>query len=959
MRFERNQLLAAVRLALVAGMGGGAATGAIPALAQEAGLQGGQPTELGSVVVTGSRIKRTDLETSQPVFTMNREEIEAQGRTSIGDVIQNLTTTGSALNTKVNSGGSGQTRISLRNLGSSRTLILVNGRRWVGGTGLNGEVDLNSIPSAAVDRIEVLKDGASVIYGSDAIGGVVNVILRDDFEGLETSAYYGQTSFGDGARQRYDLTGGIVRGRFSGMLGVSHVQEDPVWAGDREISAVPVFGATPGFRGVSNTPDGRFSLSRNGSDSFTNDGPGTPFRPYTSADNYNTAPDRYLTVDQQIDSLFGNARIDLTDRLRFRTTAQYLERETGQMLPVNAVVFGGNASGRYSGDMAISADSLYNPLGQDVVWGGRMITEAGGRLITRNVETLGVDAGLEGDFEIGDRLFGWEAGYFHGENKSHDVGIGQQDYSRIRDAIGPSMIDPASGEPICVRTAGDTSSVIAGCVPLNMLGGAGSITPEMLEYISFVENSYTGYKQKTAYANLTGDIVDLPAGPLAFAAGVERREESGYDHPDMLIATGVTNGFSRQPTEGGYEVDEAYLELAVPLLADRPWAQLLDISLATRYSDYSNFGNTLNSKFGFRWKPTDQLMLRGNYTEGFRAPAIRELYLGQSTGTQQNMSDPCAATLQGQPQPNPVACPGVPADLDQLSPATSVTAGGNPDVGPETAVTQTVGLVYSPSWAPGLDLSLDWWRVEIEEAISGVPAQKVLDLCYRAGNPNACSLVQRDVDGQIVSVRSVPTNIGSYDVEGYDLTVGYRFPQADWGRLSLVWDSTYLTRYEVDQDGDGYISQDPVTGDGGNQVGRGDNWRIRSNLALRWQRGVVGANWNVRYYSHLAENCSGLGTEAAVVCSDPDRYTDLSEPQTPPNPPVANGPDLRPRNRIPSAVYHDISAWMDTPWRARVTLGIQNVLDRDPPYSPTTTNSFGPEYELPGRFYYMRYHQKF
>lgn len=956
MRLERNQLLAAMRLALLVGMGG---AGAMPALAQDTEAQGGETTELKAVVVTGSRIKRTDLETSQPVFTLSREDIEAQGRTSIGDVIQNLTSTGAALNTKVNSGGSGQNRVSLRNLGSNRTLILINGRRWVGGTGLNGEVDLNSIPSAAVDRVEVLKDGASVIYGSDAIGGVINVILRDDYDGLEADAYYGQSSYGDGARQSYSLTGGLVRGRFSGMLGISHVQEDPVWAGDREISAVPVFGATPGFRGVSNTPDGRFSLSANGASSFTNDGPGTPFRPYTAADNYNTAPDRYLTVDQQIDSIFGNAKIDLTEQVRFRVTAQYLERETGQMLPVNAVVFGGNAAGRYSGNMAISASSLYNPLGRDVVWGGRMLTEAGGRLITRNVETLGVDAALEGQFQLGQRLWGWEAGYFYGENKNHDVGLGQQDYSRIRSAIGPSMINPATGQPICVVTPGNAASVISGCVPLNLLGGEGSVTPEMLEYINFIEHSYLGYEQKNVYANLTGDLFELPAGSLDFAFGVEHRSESGYDHPDALIASAITNGFTRKPTDGGYDVDEAYLELSVPLLSDLPGARLLDISLASRYSDYSNFGDTTNSKFGFRWKPIDSVMLRGNYTEGFRAPAIRELYLGQSTNTQQNVSDPCAATLQGRPQPNPLACAGLPTNLDQRASAVSVTAGGNPELGPETAVTRTLGVVYSPAWAPGLDMSLDWWRVEIDDAISSFAVQKVLDLCYRAGIENACGLVQRDANGQIASVLSVPTNVGSYDVEGYDFTLGYRFPTTDWGRFNLVWDSTYLANHEVDQDGDGYISQDPVTGDGGNRVGGGRNWRIRSNLALRWQRGMVGANWSVRYFSRLNEVCKSLGTEARIVCSDPDRYTNQTEPQTPPNPPVANGPDWRPRNRIPSTVYHDISGWVDTPWGARITLGLQNAFDRDPPYSPTVTNSFGPEYELPGRFYYMRYHQKF
>ncbi|WP_149193306.1 TonB-dependent receptor domain-containing protein [Luteimonas suaedae] len=950
MRFKRDQLRDAIRFILAMG----AVAVAVPAVqAQE---PSDPPTELQKVEVLGSRIKRVDAETSQPILTLNREEIQAQGRTSIGDVIQAITAAGAALNSNVNSGGSGQNRVSLRNIGSARTLILVNGRRWVGGSGLSGDVDLNSIPTAAVERIEVLKDGASSIYGSDAIGGVVNVILRDAFDGIEANGYYGQFDVGDGARESADFTAGTVRDRFSAMFGISRVSENAVGAGDREISAVPVFGTTPGFRGSANTPNGRFSLERSGSGAFTNDGPGTPFRPLRlPADNYNTAPDRYLSVDQEMTSLFGNATVDFTDNLRLKVTSQYLERETGQKLPVNALVFGGLASGRYSGDMTISADSLYNPFGEDVAWGGRMLTEAGGRMITRDVDTTAVNVALEGAFTLNDRLWDWDLGYFFGRTRSNDTATGQQDYRRVRDAIGPSM-SGADGTPVCVSTPGDLSTAIAGCVPLDLLGGAGSVIPEMLEYINFVESSYLGYEQKTLFANLTGELVQLPAGPLAFATGIEHRKETGHDTPDPLIASGVTNGFSREPTAGEYEVDEAYVEFAVPLVEGRPGMQLLDLSIASRYSDYSNFGDTINSKFGFRWKPVDSLMVRGNYSEGFRAPSIRELYHGQSSNNQQNLTDPCAATLQGEPLPNPVACAGVPADLDQSGSALSVTSGGNPDLGPETADSRTLGIVYSPGWASGLDLSLDWWQVAIDDTISTLGAQSVLDQCYRAGNDDLCRLVSRDEFGQVASVSNIRTNLGTVEVEGYDMSASYRLPEGEWGRLGIRWDTTYLTRSESDSGldlGGGGVQS---TGSG-NMVGTGSNWRIRSNLMLSWQRGMVGANWNMRYYSRLHETCTSLGNEARNVCSEPDRYVDGLVER--PDGTWVVAPVWRPRNRIPSAVYHDISAFVELPWDGRVTLGVNNAFDRDPPISVTSPNSFGPEYEIPGRFLYMRYHQAF
>ncbi|MCD9028751.1 TonB-dependent receptor [Luteimonas sp. BDR2-5] len=936
----------AIALALISGAG----LASMPAHAQDSD---GETTELRAVEVTGSRIKSTDAETSQPVLTLSREEIQAQGRTSIGDVIQSITASGAVMNSNINSGGSGQSRVSLRNIGSNRTLVLVNGRRWVGGTGLSGDVDLNSIPTAAVERIEVLKDGASAIYGSDAIGGVVNIILIDELDGAELNAYYGQYDAGDGGHESLDFTIGTTGERFGALLGISRVVEKPVGAGDRAISAVPVFGATPGFRGVADTPDGRFSLSPDGSNPFTNDGPGTPYRPYATADNYNTAPDRYLAVGQEMNSLFGNAHADLTDTIRLRLTTQYVERQTEQRLPVNPVIFGSRTSG-YSSDLAISADSIYNPFGQDVAWGGRMLSEAGNRIVTRNVDTTAVNLVLEGAFTVASRDWDWDLGYFYGRTRSHDTGENQQDYRRMREALGPSMRD-ASGAPVCVGTAGDLSTAIAGCVPLDLLGGAGSVTPEMLEYIGFLENSYLGFEQRSIYANLTGELFDLPAGPLAFAAGVEHRRESGFDRPDPLIGTGVTNGFTREPTEGGYEVDEAYVELAVPLLRDLPGAQLLDLSVASRYSDYSNFGDTLNSKFGFRWKPVDSLMVRGNWSEGFRAPNISELYQGQTGNSFSNVTDPCAVSLQGSPLPDPVSCAGVPANLDQGTPSINTVGGGNPDVGPETAVSRTLGLVYSPDWLAGLDLSLDWWRIEIDDTISTLGAQSVVNQCYRVGNDDMCGLVSRNEFGQITTIRNVRTNLGTVEVEGYDFSAGYATAGHDWGRLRMRLDGTYLTRNQSNTGIDLTGAGQPTPG--GNVVGTGSNWRLRANLLLGWQRDTLGVNWLMRYFSRLHESCSALGSEAYVVCSDPDRYVDG----------LVEGPDgewgmapvWQPRNRIGSVLYHDVSGYVDLPWNARFTIGMNNLLDRDPPVSVTANNSFKPEYQLPGRFLYMRYHQTF
>ncbi|WP_338339059.1 TonB-dependent receptor domain-containing protein [Xanthomonas euvesicatoria] len=950
MNCKSNKLRDAVVLALVVGVGG---TGT--AIAQEAGT-----TNLDKIEVTGSRIKRADVETSQPVFSMSRQQIESQGLTSIGDVIQNIATNGSALNTNVNNGGNGETRVNLRNLGSNRTLVLVNGRRWVGGTGLGGAVDLNTIPTAAVERIEVLKDGASTIYGSDAIAGVVNIILRQNFDGAEANAYFGQYDKGDGSRESYDFTIGSTGDRWHATLGVGYVKEEPVWAGNREISSVPVFGAVPRTGNSTTIPGGRFGIFGstgpdpttgaptfgatrfNGTPGFsiTTDG-GTTSRNYTAADSYNFAPANYLVTPQERKSVFADAGLSITDNVRFKTTVTYNERESTQVLAPMPIVLGRSAPGTNGADIVISAANIYNNTGRDIDYIQYRAEETGGRIFTQNVKTFGFNGAFEGDFEVGQRFFSWEAGMFYGKNDQTERTTGLFNISALRNALGPSFID-ASGAARC----GTAANTIDGCVPMDMLHGPGSLTPEMLRYAGFNAHDLYGYEQKTYYGNVGGELFDMQGGAFAFSLGVEHREESGFDDPDALINSGDTTGNARTATSGGYKLDEAYLELAVPLLADLPGAQLLDFSLATRYSDYSNFGDTTNSKFGFRWKPITDLMIRGNWSQGFRAPSISELFQGVSD-TFEDVRDPCAGSYDtgAVNTSRPASCGSVPA-YAQANPQVRTATGGNQRLKPETSTSKTLGFVFSPGWVTGLDVSLDWWNIQIEDAIDTQTVQETLNSCYLAGVANACSLIQREATGEISNLLAVPNNIARIEAEGYDLTIGYRLPDTAWGNFSFVWDSTYLSKFVVEKP-----LQDPETRVGLYRGGsaQDNNWRIRSNLMANWELGDIGSSVAMRYYSSQVENCIGANVSNPVniglLCSDPNRVTSAG---------------AAPRNHIPSVTYTDISAYWKAPWNARVTVGVNNAFDRDPPQSATAfANSFDPQYEIPGRFYYMRYTQKF
>ncbi len=916
------------------------ATALAPALLFAQDAPSGEAQTLDRIEVTGSRIKRADIETSQPVLMMQRQDIEKQGLVSVADVLQRISTNGAALSTTYNNGGDGSASISLRNLESGRTLVLFNGRRW--SSQITGDVDLNTIPASIIERVEVLKDGASTIYGSDAIAGVVNIITRKDFEGAEGGAYFGQFGQGDGARQSYDFTIGARGERSSAMLGVSYTKEDPVMAGARAISA----GGPPFFTGQSGTGFPGSFVNTQGTPSNADDqrmiyidGVLTPY--VSAVHGYNTSPDNYLLTPQERTSLYAQGSIDIAERLTFRTEALYNERISEQLLAAMPVT-----------GMTLSADSLYNPLGYDLIGVNRRFIETGGRSFNQNAKTWHFFGGFEGYFDVGERTFDWDVGFRYDRTDQNDLTYGLFKTNNLDLAYGPSEM--RDGVPVCVEAPG--GNIIAGCVPVNPLGPNGSITQAALDYTSFTAHDSYRLMSRGGMANISGELFDLPGGPLAFAAGLERRTESGQFDPDAFIASGLSTGNGSLPTQGSYSLDEAYLELSIPILADAPLAKLLDVSLATRYSDYSNFGDTTNSKFGFRWKPIDDLMVRGNYTQGFRAPSINSLYAGD-TDSYESYADPCSVHNPQSTIPQVAArcaAEGVPAGFEQPGDGSSRQTlepfiwKSNDQLQPETATTKTLGLVFSPHWLPGFDISVDWWNIRIENAFTRPEAQFIVDKCYlgTAGEQAVyCALFSRDPaypgDNYIITQMDMPLlNLASYDVEGYDVTLNYRLPETRFGQFRISWDSTYTSNWSVKATEDSEEEQRQ-----GLYFDRDPYWRIKSNLFLDWSLGDWAATWGMRYKSGIDEACPFDGQDAQDYCSDPGRVT-------------ADGPS--PRNRMGATLYNDIQLRWNAPWNATVAIGSNNVFDRAPPLSLTTAyNLFDPQYDLPGRFVYLQYRQRF
>jgi len=978
MNCKTTKLREAITVALAVSAASAAGTGI--AFAQETSA----PTTLDRIEVTGTRIRQVDTETAQPVLTINRGDIEKQGFSSVADILQNISAVGTPPISRASPLSSGEavggTYISLRDLGAQRTLVLLNGKRL--GITTGGLQDISTVPVAAIERIEVLKDGASSIYGSDAIAGVINIITRSNFDGASASAYYGQYSEGDGETTLGDVVLGFTGDRGSLTIAAEWADEKKVAAADRPYAAYPrshyhpdfgwtTVGQYGGFAVTNQFPlpgfaNGRYIL-RDGGD------PRNPadYRPQNTdstvtADKTNTNLQTDLRTPQERRALFVDGIYDITDNVRFRTNLMYSYRDSNRQVagyPYQAIAF----------DTPMAANSYFNPLGVEIQNWWRRTWEIP-RESRAELTTYRFSGNFEGSFEFADRYFDWDVGYLHNNNKLTQTGTGNLNLTSLRAAVGPSFLN-GDGVVQCGTAAAPIS--LNQCVPFNPFRhfgdtGAGGLTGnQALQDFLFPTTHATAETKTTVItANVAGSIVALPAGDLGFAVGVENRKEEGTFSPDALVQSGNTTDLANFPTGGSYTVDEIYAELQIPLLADLPGARELSLSLATRYSDYDAFGDTVNSKFGFKWKPLDSLMVRGTIADGFRAPTINDLYGGGSQ-TFDFFTDPCDVQF-GASRTNTAVrarcAAALPAGVDantfrQLAqgfvPTTAASSqtpvaflsGSNPDLTPEESRSKTLGLVWSPGFAEGLNVALDWWEIRVENTIIADTANLILNDCYINNVPERCGAFTRSPTTGIVDflIRR-GLNAGYREVEGFDFDVGYRMPTDNWGNFAVQWTSTYTSRDDLVTTKNPVTNPNPFTGVGWAGTTTGTHFRIRSNMNLSWESGAFGASWTARYYSGLKEAC----LSAAAF---PDECTNPTY-SAPSNQGAAT---FQATNETGSNTFHDLQLRWSAPWNATVSVGANNVFDRvgQVMYSQPSANvSYYGGFDI-GRFLYMRYTQRF
>ncbi|HEU4781609.1 MAG TPA: TonB-dependent receptor [Steroidobacteraceae bacterium] len=790
----------------------GVAVLTICALPQNAWAQ--ELQELEEVLVTGSRLVRSDLSAPSPIAVISEDAIQMSGDTTVESVLNELPQLSAGNNSSVNSAGaSGVLTANLRGLGATRTLTLVNGRRFIPANGA-GSVDLATIPAALVKRVEIITGGASAVYGSDAITGAVNFQLRDDFEGFEVGAQYGQTSESDAQAVSYDMLFGtnIAEGRGNITLYASRSVRDPVMMEDRDFSRVPL-NASLGPSGSGNIPGGRVGLS--GAQMATlNLGMGAGVIPIgpegcTTQVNsirfavdgevlrhcdpetlYNYAAGNYLLRPLERWQFSGLAKYAINDSIESYLDLHYAlaQNEFQQAADSLSIVTGSNSYFEvlnYATNPVLTPDvralfvnnqNIFDPTGTGNarISGGvaRRVDELGLRNFAFERATLGSTLGLRGDFPVGEYTWQWDVfGQYQRSRTDENV---RNTMSPARMSLGLDTTTNTAGEVVC-------TTPVLGCVPVNPFG-IGSISPAAAAFISPARSSTDLFERTVAGASLAGEFLSLPAGAISAAVGVEHRDDEYEFMPGATDLAREYGSASRGITQGGFYVTEVFGEVRVPILADKPFADVLALEGAVRYSDYSNFGQTRTWRGGLEWGPVDWLRFRTAYNVAIRAPNISELFAPIGTGFSPG-NDPCAAIRNpSQAQRDFCVTQGVPAaeinTFVQTALGFQQVSGGNPALRDETSDTFTVGAVVRLPFLDRFNLAVDYYSIEVEDAVSTMNAQTTLDVCYQLldANSEPCLAITRLAgDGQVFQVRASNSNIGSLSVEGVDLSVDYTF----------------------------------------------------------------------------------------------------------------------------------------------------------------------------------------
>lgn len=868
----------------------------------------------GEVVVTGSRIARTTFQTPTPVTAVTEKELEAKAATTVIDLLRDIP----ALrpNQTVGSGRNiGVSNFNMRSLGSSRTLVLLDGQRLMDTSPVGG-FDLNVIPAPLVSRMDIVTAGASSVYGSDAITGVVNVVLNNTLQGGKLDAQYKNTEEGDKQTATASVVFGTGFANDKGrvLVAASYFDSpDILYQGARDWGAqgytlVPNAAYTPTngqfrqlivpnvrlsqmtFGGVITSPGAlrNTQFGVNGAQSTFQQGTNVGTIWMQGGAGPMPQPDLgVLAVKARQTSVFTRFMYDFTPSVRGRIDFLGTNSRNGTI----------NNYNYNNADITIRRDNPFLPANilasmitnnLQTITVGRLNPETGINTNSTNNDYYRGAASLSGDFLEG---WTWEVGgsYTYGltDNRGRNNRI-QANWTNALDVVsGPNG-------PICRSTLTNPTN---GCVPANIFG-INSVSAAAVAYVVGTSYQRSHSRSLNLSANVSGPLGATWAGPIQVAGGVEYRDDRINNKSDPISDI---NGW-RQGTYASYrgqvDVKEVYGEASLPLLADSPLAQSLTLDLAGRYVDYSSSGGAEVWKTGLNWTVNDQIRFRGTYSKDFRAPKIDDLY--------------SAASFRA----------GTPVIVNNTNVNVNTISGGNPNLKPEIAHTTTFGVVLSPSFIPGLQLSADYFDIELEDALTLFTAQQVVDRCA-AGDAQFCAGIQRNASGVITTVLTSQFNAQLLQTSGIDMEASYALPLdsvvSGWsGDMQFRSVLTYTDKRVTSTPGG-------TTIDTAGQVAGAGTPHWRSSTTIGYSNGPL----NLR----ALFNYVGEGT-----IDNTFGPLDISD------------------NQYPAYVYVDLSAQYDLTERLQLYAKVENLLDKDPPIIPNNTiviasTSAANFYDLLGRTY--------
>ena len=869
--------------------------------------QSAAETDEQAIVVTGSRIQqRAGYDTPNPLVAITAETLRQAGNIQIVETLAqnpallNSLSGARTAGSNADFGRVGVQLLDLRGLGEDRTLVLVNSRRHVSSLSGSAAVDVNTIPTDLIESVDVLTGGASAIYGADGVSGVVNFRLKRNFEGLIASSQLGISSEGDAGQRIGSVTYGrnFGNGRGNVVLSYEFRELDRVAASARDFTGEPnrAFGLvrnqadipddpnipdrvpTNNLRYADSSVDGAVDLDFDGVPDFT--GSGKVYdrgRLLSSAGGLTQGGDSTPLAGYQGDLQALNrvhnvnllAHYDFSDALTVYVEGKYVKNRTFTQSQPSFDFF-----------TYLTGE---NPFLQDRF--GGLTDTSGGALISRDNFDLGVRGerndretirfvgGFEG--KISDHAR-YDVSYVFGQTKANtlltDYRVGDRYWAAV-DAVR----DPGTGNVVCRTNIDPTGNIdpnhfnqsastftpgaSSGCLPLNLLGN-GVRNAAALDWVNADVNNRSRLRQHVVSGAISGDfgqIFELPGGPVGFALGAEYRKEESSFVPDQLLQQGALADFSIQlPETGEFDVKEAFAELKVPLLREVPFAHALSFGAALRLSDYSTVGNTTTWKIDAAYAPIRDVTFRGTISEAVRAPNITELFQ-PSNGTFSFISDPCDPVFVSEGtqfraancQATLTAAGLTPAQILAFNPENDPTAtvslpgnvGGNRNLRAEAARTWTAGVVFRPSFIPGLVASFDWWDIKLNNAINTPDAEEIAELCV--DQPTLDNVFCQNIDrapgtGFVSSYLLQPVNVANFRTSGADFKLNYSFKTSKFGSFSITAVGGYLNRLEFIPTIGAQIDDD-----------RGERFKPRWNATgdITWKMDAVTINYGISWFS--------------------------------------------------------------------------------------------------------------